>query len=119
MAVRTLGPALPRKVSGTMGAMSTTIQEPSSGDGDQGGGASVAMSVEERLIQVADLEERLRQREARRDGWMLFVLVLAGGAIVLTIFGIGLGVRAMQESKRNADRAGAGTVSSNAKPTVV
>jgi uncharacterized cupredoxin-like copper-binding protein len=76
-------------------------------------------SLEERITELAELETRLEQREARRDGWMLFVFVLAGGAIVLTIFGIGLGIRAMNESKRNADRAGSGAVSPDAKPTVV
>ena len=119
LGVRTLGPARPRKRSETMDLMSTTIQEPAPGDGDEGGGSGVATTLEERLTQVADLEARLEQREARRDGWMLFVLVLAGGAIVLTILGIGLGIRAMNESRRNADRAGTGAVSANAKPTVV
>ena len=76
-------------------------------------------SLDERLTDLTDLEARLEQREARRDGWMFLVFVLAGGAIVLTILGIGLGIRAIQESERNAARVGTGTVSSTAKPTVV
>ena len=76
-------------------------------------------SLDERVTELADLETRLKQREARRDAWSLFSFVLAGGAVVLTILAIGLGIRAMNESRRNADRAGTGAVSANAKPTVV
>jgi FtsP/CotA-like multicopper oxidase with cupredoxin domain len=78
----------------------------------------MSTSLEERLADLTSLEERLEQREARRDGWTVAVYVLAASAVVFTMFAIGLGVRAMQESRRNADRAGGGGTA-KAAPTVV
>jgi FtsP/CotA-like multicopper oxidase with cupredoxin domain len=76
-------------------------------------------STDQQLADLSALETRLQQRESRRDGWMFFVFALSAGAIFLTIFGMALGVRAMQESRRNANRAVGITASSDAKPTVV
>jgi uncharacterized cupredoxin-like copper-binding protein len=76
-------------------------------------------SLDERVTELDELETRLERREARRDAWSLVTLVLAGFAVILTILAIGLGIRAMNESKRNADRAGTGAVSTSVKPTVV
>jgi FtsP/CotA-like multicopper oxidase with cupredoxin domain len=52
------------------------------------------------------------QRDARRDGWMIFTYVLAACAVVFTIVAIGLGVRAINEARANA-RGGDGAASAS------
>lgn len=51
------------------------------------------------------LETRLEQRAVRRDGWTLFMFAFAAVAVIFSIIGIGLGSRAIDESKRNVRSA--------------
>jgi uncharacterized cupredoxin-like copper-binding protein len=47
------------------------------------------------------LEERVEQGSIRRSGWTLFIWAFSAVALVFSIVGIGLGSRAIGQSKRN------------------
>lgn len=66
---------------------------------------------------IADLEEQLRRQSVRRDGWTLFIFAFAAIALLASIFGVGLGWRAIDESKDNV-AAGSGAASTGT-PTAV
>src|ERR1700738_2788021 len=51
------------------------------------------------------LEEQLQQRTQRRDAWTMTIVVFAAVAVLFGIIGIGLGTRAVDESKRSTRAA--------------
>ena len=101
--------------------MSSTIDHTiaENGHGALGEEDHASTSADERMAALEGLEGRLEQREARRDGWLLSTFVLAGCAIVFTIFGVGLGVRAIQETRDTAGNGRPAGASTAAKATTV
>jgi uncharacterized cupredoxin-like copper-binding protein len=53
------------------------------------------------------LEARVQQRGGRRDVWTMLIVVFAGIAVLFGIIGIGLGSRAVDDSKQNIRAASA------------
>jgi hypothetical protein len=64
-----------------------------------------ASSVQDRRIR--ELEERVESQAIRRDGVALIVFTLSALALLAGMFSVGLGMRAITESKRNVKVAGA------------
>src|SRR5947209_6993111 len=51
------------------------------------------------------LERRVENKATRGDGWMMATAALAAGAMLFSVIAVGFAVRAVDESKRNADAA--------------
>jgi uncharacterized cupredoxin-like copper-binding protein len=62
-------------------------------------GRQVAASDQDRRIR--QLEERAERQAVRRDGATLVVFTLAATALLASVLAVGLGMRAITESKRN------------------
>src|SRR5439155_617337 len=62
---------------------------------------------------LASLEARVERSAMRRDGWLVFILLFSGLALLAAIVAVGLGSRAIDESKRNV-QASAPTSASSA-----
>ena len=91
--------------------MTTTIHPPVSTNGHDAAAPKPAEAQELRL-------QELERRGAQRDGWMLFMYVFSAMALLTAVFGAGLGVRAMQESRRNVRAAAAGGAAASVATTV-
>lgn len=66
---------------------------------------------------LAALEAEFAETRFRRDGWTLFVFIFAAVALLAAVVAIGLGVRAIDESKHNASASGPSTSSAAAPAT--
>ncbi|MDQ6617653.1 MAG: plastocyanin/azurin family copper-binding protein [Actinomycetota bacterium] len=60
------------------------------------------------LDELRDLERRVERRSDRRDGWTVMMFGIAAVALLFSMLAVGLAVRAMGDSKRQAQTAASG-----------
>jgi uncharacterized cupredoxin-like copper-binding protein len=69
----------------------------------------MSMSTEEPEVDVERLEELVKSRERRRDGWTLLIWGFAAVALFASVIAVGFGMRAIDESNDGATTAGGAT----------
>ncbi len=55
---------------------------------------------------LTDLERRVEQTRVSRDGWTLVIFAVAAMSLLASLFGVGLGMRAVDESKTSTGGGG-------------
>src|SRR4051812_2489283 len=55
----------------------------------------------------AEPDAWIKEREGRRDAWVICIFYLSAAALIAAILGIGFGIRAIDQSKHSSAPAGA------------